>query len=121
MTDLEHAVESNRRAWDASADSHLRGSGWQELSLAVQETGFSCLDETLAGVLRNLDLAGKAAVQVGCNNGREVLSLYAFGVARGRWGSTSPPPSSPRRGNWPSARRISRVSSKPMPTSCRSS
>ncbi|WP_256719672.1 hypothetical protein, partial [Pseudomonas fluorescens] len=25
MTDLEHAVESNRRAWDASADSHLRG------------------------------------------------------------------------------------------------
>ncbi|MCF3996341.1 hypothetical protein L2E47_42260, partial [Pseudomonas aeruginosa] len=23
MTDLEHAVESNRRAWDASADSHL--------------------------------------------------------------------------------------------------
>ena len=82
MTDLEHAVESNRRAWDASADSHLRGSGWQELSLAVQETGFSCLDETLAGVLRNLDLAGKAAVQVGCNNGREVLSLYAFGVAR---------------------------------------
>lgn len=39
MTDLEHAVESNRRAWDASADSHLRGSGWQELSLAVQETG----------------------------------------------------------------------------------
>ncbi|MFP8980636.1 SAM-dependent methyltransferase, partial [Pseudomonas aeruginosa] len=51
MTDLEHAVESNRRAWDASADSHLRGSGWQELSLAVQETGFSCLDETLAGCL----------------------------------------------------------------------
>ncbi len=120
MTDLEHAVESNRRAWDASADSHLRGSGWQELSLAVQETGFSCLDETLAGVLRNLDLAGKAAVQVGCNNGREVLRCTPS-ASRGRWGSTSPPPSSPRRGNWPSARRISRVSSKPMPTSCRPS
>lgn len=120
MTDLEHAVESNRRAWDASADSHLRGSGWQELSLAVQETGFSCLDETLAGVLRNLDLAGKAAVQVGCNNGREVLSLYAFGVARAV-GIDQSAAFLARRGNWPSARRISRVSSKPMPTSCRPS
>lgn len=80
MTDLEHAVESNRRAWDASADSHLRGSGWQELSLAVQETGFSCLDETLAGVLRNLDLAGKSVgtVKVIMTGGDTPETEYSF-------------------------------------------
>ncbi|CDG23089.1 conserved protein of unknown function [Xenorhabdus poinarii G6] len=82
MTDFEHAVESNRRAWDASADSHLRTHSWKGLLQAVQGEDFSCLDETLGGVLRELDLVGKAVVQVGCNNGREVLSLYAFGVER---------------------------------------
>lgn len=82
MTGLEHAVESDQCAWDASTDNHPRGSGWQELSLAIREADPSCPGEALASVPRSLDLAGKAAVRVGCNNGRKALSLYAFGVVR---------------------------------------
>jgi predicted RNA methylase len=41
---------------------------------------FSCLDDTLTGLLTQVGVDGKAVVQLGCNNGRESLSLYALGA-----------------------------------------
>ena len=46
----------------------------------VSKADFSCLDDTLRGVLEQVGVDGKALIQLGCNNGRESLSLYALGA-----------------------------------------
>ena len=80
MSTQAHAIASNREAWNASADQHRNSAAWHALLNAVEHAGFSCLDPTLSAVLKQIDLAGKDVVQLGCNNGRESLSLFALGA-----------------------------------------
>ncbi len=72
---------ANRQAWDASAPYHRAGDAWARLVTDLRQPGFSCLDATLTKALQNLPVAGKSVAQVGCNNGREVLSLASLGAA----------------------------------------
>ena len=76
--DRDKAVNANRQAWNDSAARHKAGAHWAQLVQQVSEPEFSCFDETMTAALRRIDLSGKSVVQVGCNNGREVLSLAAF-------------------------------------------
>jgi SAM-dependent methyltransferase len=46
----------------------------------VVQADFSCLDDTLTGLLQEVGVDGKDVVQLGCNNGRESLSLFALGA-----------------------------------------
>ena len=46
----------------------------------VAQADFSCLDDTLSGLLEQVGVDGKDVVQLGCNNGRESLSLFALGA-----------------------------------------
>ncbi len=71
---------ANRAAWDASAPLHGEGEGWDRLLDDAARPGFSVLDATLTDTLRGLGLEGKSAVQIGCNNGRELLSLASLGI-----------------------------------------
>lgn len=71
---------ANRQAWNDSAARHKTGENWQRLVAGFSKPGFSNFDETLTAALRNIDLHGKSIVQIGCNNGRETLSLAAFGA-----------------------------------------
>lgn len=71
------AIESNRQAWNDSADHHQNSPDWQALLNEVAQADFSCLDDTLSGLL---DVNGKDVIQLGCNNGRESLSLFALGA-----------------------------------------
>lgn len=71
---------ANRAAWDGSAPFHEAGAEWRDLWARVAEPGFSVLDATLTETLRGLGAAGRRVVQVGCNNGRELLSLPALGA-----------------------------------------
>ncbi|MFJ4348267.1 class I SAM-dependent methyltransferase [Pseudomonas sp. NPDC089401] len=73
-------IASNRDAWNASADHHRRSASWRELIEAVPHKDFSCLDATLTEVLQQVGVTGKSVVQMGCNNGREAISLFALGA-----------------------------------------
>ncbi|OPK11281.1 bifunctional 2-polyprenyl-6-hydroxyphenol methylase/3-demethylubiquinol 3-O-methyltransferase UbiG [Pseudomonas sp. VI4.1] len=80
MPTKENAIASNRDAWNDSARHHKDAPEWQALSSAVGHRGFSCLDETLTDLLEQVGVDGKDVVQLGCNNGRESVSLFALGA-----------------------------------------
>jgi len=80
MPSKQQAIASNRDAWNDSARHHKETAQWQALLSAVTQADFSCLDETLIGVLSPVGIDGKDVVQLGCNNGRESLSLFALGA-----------------------------------------
>jgi SAM-dependent methyltransferase len=73
-------TQANKAAWDASAHLHGQGQGWDELLLAASKPGFNVLDACLTATLNELGIAGRSAVQIGCNNARELLSLAALGA-----------------------------------------
>ncbi|MBV4459098.1 class I SAM-dependent methyltransferase [Pseudomonas sp. COR58] len=78
----QDAVDSNRQAWNDSARHHRDTPEWQALLASVAQTDFSCLDDTLRALLEQVGVEGKDVVQLGCNNGRESLSLFALGARR---------------------------------------
>ena len=80
MNDLEAYTQANRAAWDASAPLHAQGPEWQAMLQGFTSPGFSVLDATLTATLEALAPQGKRALQIGCNNGRELLSLAALGA-----------------------------------------
>lgn len=80
MPTKQQAIASNREAWNDSARHHKDNPEWQVLLNAVVREDFSCLDDTLTGVLNEVGVDGKDVVQLGCNNGRESLSLFALGA-----------------------------------------
>jgi SAM-dependent methyltransferase len=71
---------ANKAAWNASAHLHREGRSWDELLMAASQPGFNVLDQCLLATLSDLGVAGRSAVQIGCNNARELLSLAALGV-----------------------------------------
>lgn len=80
MPTKEKAIASNRDAWNDSAQHHKDTPEWRARLRAVSHGDFSCLDDTLTGLLQQVGVDGKDVVQLGCNNGRESLSLFALGA-----------------------------------------
>ncbi|KPH01748.1 methylase [Pseudomonas sp. RIT-PI-q] len=80
MPTKEKAIASNRDAWNDSARHHKDSPEWQAHLNGVVQADFSCLDDTLTGLLEQVGVDGKDVVQLGCNNGRESLSLFALGA-----------------------------------------
>ncbi len=80
MTDILAITAANRAAWDASAPLHAAGAEWERLCAGFAARGFSTLDPTLTQTLAALHPAHRRAVQIGCNNGRELLSLASLGA-----------------------------------------
>lgn len=80
MPTKETAVASNREAWNDSARHHRDNPEWPILLKAVEHSDFNCIDDTLRNLLEQVGVADKDLVQVGCNNGRESLSLFALGA-----------------------------------------
>ncbi|MDA9008881.1 class I SAM-dependent methyltransferase [Alphaproteobacteria bacterium] len=73
---------ANREAWNRSAQFHHENEYWKETVAGLLKGNYSSFDKTLTEVLERVDLKGKAAVQVCCNNGKETLSLKSFGAER---------------------------------------
>jgi len=71
---------ANKAAWNASAALHGRGEEWDALLEKAAQPGFSVLDRDLTEAILALGLEGKTAVQIGCNNARELLSLASLGI-----------------------------------------
>jgi len=78
--DTTKITAANRTSWNASAAHHQESATWRNLTNGFATSGFSTFDPTITALLNSLDLQGKSVVQVGCNNGREVLSLATFGA-----------------------------------------
>ena len=73
-------TNANKAAWDASAHLHGQGSSWDELLVAASQPSFNVLDDCLIATLNHIGVVGRSAVQIGCNNARELLSLAALGA-----------------------------------------
>lgn len=80
LESIHFYTHANKAAWEASAPLHGMGDGWDRLLAAAARPAFSVLDECLTATLRTLDINGCSAVQIGCNNARELLSLAALGA-----------------------------------------
>lgn len=81
--DLKAMTAANRQAWNASAVHHASGPAWEALVEGFSRPGFSVLDATLSACLQAVGIQGKSVVQVGCNNGRELLSTFSLGSSSG--------------------------------------
>src|SRR5471032_2971331 len=80
MPSAQQAIASNKDAWDASAKLHKDTANWKALLESVALADFSRLDPTITALLQEVGVAGKDVVQLGCNNGRESLSLFSLGA-----------------------------------------
>lgn len=78
MKQISTYTQANKAAWDISAKAHL--PGLDALKDKAAKPGFSTFDPTLTKLLETLELGGKRAAQIGCNNARELLSLASFGA-----------------------------------------
>ena len=78
--DIYKVTEGNRLAWDETATRHREQPQWEQLKSRFSNPTFSTFDETITNVLNELPIQGKSVVQVGCNNGRELLSAMALGA-----------------------------------------
>lgn len=76
----DKAIAANRLAWDACAPLHGQGPEWDALLHAAAQPGFCELDYNLKRTLQTLNVQCLRAAQVGCNNGRELLSLATLGA-----------------------------------------
>lgn len=76
----QSVVASNREAWNDSAKHHKNTDAWRALLGAVGQADFSCFDPILTHLLLSLGVEDKNIVQLGCNNGRECLSLLGLGA-----------------------------------------
>ncbi len=77
---IQAFTRANRASWNASAHLHSEGARWSELLRMAGEPNFSVLDNCLTKTLSELGIEGDSAVQIGCNNARELLSLASFGA-----------------------------------------
>ena len=75
-------IASNKHAWDQSAHLHRQSAAWQRVAAQVRHADFTCLDATLTHCLTHAGVEGQDVIQLGCNNGREVFSLFALGARR---------------------------------------
>lgn len=82
MPDIKTVTDANRLAWDLSAKHHRDSDMWKKMVIDVKAADFSCLDPTITQALSTLEPSGKSVVQIGCNNGREILSLASLGATR---------------------------------------
>ncbi len=80
MSDVKGFTQANKAACDASAPAHEAGEDWTGLIRDVAKPGFSVLDATMTATLRDIGVDGLRVVQIGCNNGRELLSLPSLGA-----------------------------------------
>lgn len=78
--DIDAITRANRLAWNASAARHQASPEWARQLAGFESATFSTLDPVITEVLGRHGVKGARAVQIGCNNGRETLSILALGA-----------------------------------------
>lgn len=75
------ATEANRLAWNASAARHRESREWSCQLAGFAGASFSSFDPVIASTIAGNGIRDAHVVQIGCNNGRETLSMLALGAA----------------------------------------
>jgi ubiquinone/menaquinone biosynthesis C-methylase UbiE len=79
--DREGYIAANRAGWEEVAPLHRR-QNLADLLEWFSTPGFSLLEEVETRRLTEIGVAGKAVIQVCCNNGRELVSVKNMGAGR---------------------------------------
>jgi 2-polyprenyl-3-methyl-5-hydroxy-6-metoxy-1,4-benzoquinol methylase len=74
-------TEANRQAWDEAAPVHGEANQARLLE-SFSKPGYNSFDDHCLDRLREIGVEGKSIAQLGCNNGRELLSLKNMGAGR---------------------------------------
>ena len=81
MTDPKTYVTANRDAWNEVAPRHASRNLTRLIEL-FRAGGHNHLEDIAQDMVRQADIAGKSVVQVGCNNGIDLLSVKNMGAGR---------------------------------------
>ena len=79
--DIKKYTEANRVAWNEVTPYHQKAKDGKFFR-AFLAPGYSCLDETVTLILNECGVKGKDVAQLGCNDGREILSLKNMGARK---------------------------------------
>lgn len=74
-------IEANRKMWNETADVHAQDYVVQLLE-QVKALDFNTFDDIEKRLFAHIGLEGKAVIQLGCNNGRELISVKKAGAGR---------------------------------------
>ncbi len=74
-------IEANRKMWNETAEIHAKGYAVGLLE-RVRRRDFSTFDEVEKRIFARIGLKDKAVIQLGCNNGRELISVKKAGAGR---------------------------------------
>ena len=74
-------TDANRIAWNEAASRHAAHNN-AELFAAARAPDYISFEGELLTRLQALDVSGRDVIQLGCNNGRETLSLRNMGAGR---------------------------------------
>lgn len=74
-------TDANRVAWNEAAPRHAEHNN-EALFAAASDPAYVSFEGELLATLRRVGIAGKTIIQLGCNNGRETLSLRNLGAVR---------------------------------------
>ena len=81
--DISSLTNATRQHWDESAPYHRQTDLWPQLTQGFSKKDYSVLDNILTSSLVSCGVSDAKLVQIGCNNGREVLSAFALGTRVG--------------------------------------
>ena len=74
-------TDANRVAWDEAAAKHAAHNN-ATLFAAVRDPGYVSFEGEILRTLQQVGVETRHVIQLGCNNGRETLSLRNLGAAR---------------------------------------
>tara|TARA_A100000171_G_scaffold11392_1_gene9301 strand:- start:464 stop:1264 length:801 start_codon:yes stop_codon:yes gene_type:complete len=80
MRKISEFTSDNKAAWNASATYHQATLDIEACVTRLRDTQHGFFDSTFGVTLNTIGVQGKKAVQIGCNNGREALSLAKMGA-----------------------------------------
>ena len=81
MTDRDKYVSANRAAWNEVAPRHAARNQARLIEL-FRNGGYNHLEDVAQEMIRQTGITGKSVVQVGCNNGIDVISVKNMGAGR---------------------------------------
>ena len=75
-------VQANHAMWNRTADVY-RSEGFDKLLAVIGQPDFTTFDQVERHVFSKIGLQDKDVAQLGCNNGRELVSVKKAGARRG--------------------------------------
>jgi SAM-dependent methyltransferase len=80
MDDRLNYIDINRQMWELTADIY-QADGFEDALQRVQQHDFTTFDEVEQLIFNtNIDVNNKRIIQIGCNNGTEIINLKKNGA-----------------------------------------